>query len=251
MARKRAKGTRKTLTPNQREWQKIVQGIRQKIKRAEKRGYRFNNYQLPERPSRVTQKQLEKLKEERKNIYQKAIYITPYSGEIVEGIKGRKIERKKAARKAQRTKYVNKIVNEGMAEYERQKEYERELERDYNPPPISDTVLTWVEEQLDSWSAPEGTDSYQRYKYAHTRTLQLILGNEIARKGRDFVAENLEENSYTIKDDVSTILFDSNQTQVELAFNRFLEALYDRPLDLSESVEITDYAERASSYDDV
>lgn len=75
------------------------------MKRAEKRGYLFN-YDLPERPTRVTKKQLDLIRSVRPDtLYASADYIADYeTGEVISGLEGRRLERHRAAVKAAETR---------------------------------------------------------------------------------------------------------------------------------------------------
>lgn len=92
-------------TVNQRLWDKEIQRIKRFMKRAEKRGYLFN-YDLPERPTRVTKKQLDLIRSVRPDtLYASADYIADYeTGEVISGLEGRRLERHRAAVKAAETR---------------------------------------------------------------------------------------------------------------------------------------------------
>lgn len=89
------------LTKNQQLWKKETKRINEFIKRAEKRGYRFEKNIIPNMPKRVTKKQLDILKNLNKNtLYKYAEYLDDDTGKIVSGEEGRHIERSQAAKKA-------------------------------------------------------------------------------------------------------------------------------------------------------
>lgn len=96
---------RQNLTVNQQAWNKEINRIKRFIRRAEKRGYIFN-FEIPERPSRVTKKQLNLIKAITPNVlYSKADYIADYdTGEVIPGLEGRALERHQSALKAARTR---------------------------------------------------------------------------------------------------------------------------------------------------
>ena len=104
-----AKRKGKKLTPHQREYAKQVRRIKSAVKRAEKRGYIFNDDIIPQTPNRITKKAIQKLQEmTAQKLYEKAQYIVQETGEMLSGAEGRKIERKKAAKKAQQTRQRKK-----------------------------------------------------------------------------------------------------------------------------------------------
>lgn len=103
---------RKKLTLNQIEYNKQVKRIKQFVRRAEKRGYKFSDDIIPKRPKRISKKSIKKLQNLKPNqLYEKAEYLDTSSGEIVKGTKGRDIERKRSAEKAKQTRKRNKTKN--------------------------------------------------------------------------------------------------------------------------------------------
>lgn len=93
-------------TPAERDYSKQVKRIKQFIRRAEKRGYRFSEDVLPQKPKRVTQASVRKLaKLTPEKLYQKAVYGGLASeGEIVPATEGVKLERSLRAKKASETR---------------------------------------------------------------------------------------------------------------------------------------------------
>ena len=107
MARKR-----KTLTPTQQAYKKQVKRIKQFIRRAEKRGYQFDENVIPQQPKRITKQSVERLKKlTPEQLYKKAEYGGEATyGEVVKGTKGREIERKLSAQKAVETRRQRKYL---------------------------------------------------------------------------------------------------------------------------------------------
>ena len=93
-------------TPAERAYSKQVRRIKQFIRRAEKRGYQFNENALPKKPKRVTQASVQKLaKLTPDKLYKKAVYGgLATMGEIVPATKGLKLERSLRAKKAVQTR---------------------------------------------------------------------------------------------------------------------------------------------------
>lgn len=93
-------------TPAERAYSKQVRRLKQFISRAEKRGFHFNENVLPKRPNRITQASVRKLaKLTPEKLYQKAEYASSATyGEIVSGVKGRRLERSLRAKKAAETR---------------------------------------------------------------------------------------------------------------------------------------------------
>lgn len=97
---------RRKQTPAEREYYKQVKRIKQFISRAEKRGYKFIEDVLPQKPKLVTKASVLKLsKLTPEKLYQKAVYggMASY-GEVVPGTEGVKLERSFRAKKAAETR---------------------------------------------------------------------------------------------------------------------------------------------------
>ena len=91
------------LTPLQAEYIKQERRIKSFVRRATKRGFIFPENIIPERPKRITQKAVERLREmTAPSLYKEAQYVEPSTGEVVSGYQGRKSERRRAARKGRR-----------------------------------------------------------------------------------------------------------------------------------------------------
>lgn len=91
------------LTPLQAEYIKQERRIKSFVRRATKRGFIFPENVIPERPKRITQKAIERLREmTAPSLYKEAQYVEPSTGEVVSGYQGRKSERRRAARKGRR-----------------------------------------------------------------------------------------------------------------------------------------------------
>ena len=97
----KGKSKNSKLTKNQQLWKKETKRINEFIKRAEKRGYRFEKNIIPNTPKRITKKQLDILKNLNKNtLYKYAEFLDDDTGKIVSGVEGQHIERSRAAKKA-------------------------------------------------------------------------------------------------------------------------------------------------------
>ena len=95
----------KNITPNQQEWEKELKRLNQLIKRAEKRGYIFDENIIPKTPKRITKKKLSEIKEIKADaLYNTAKYFDKETGQTISGLEGRRIERRKSAQKSAQTK---------------------------------------------------------------------------------------------------------------------------------------------------
>ena len=100
---------RRKLTKNQIEYNKQVRRIKNFIKRAEKRGYEFNEDILPKTPKRITKQAIKRLENLKPNqLYAKAEFLDTSTGEMLKGTQGRKLERQRASEKAKQTRQRNK-----------------------------------------------------------------------------------------------------------------------------------------------
>lgn len=107
---------RKGKTANRAAYDKEVRRIRQFINRAQKRGFEFSENILPSKPpKRVTRFAINRLKKlTPDSLYKQAQYIDVYTGEILSGIKGRELERSRAAQKAAETRRERKSGEAGF-----------------------------------------------------------------------------------------------------------------------------------------
>lgn len=115
---------KQTLTKNQQLFKKEVNRIKRFITKAEKRGYFFDNYVLPQMPKRVTAKTLQQLKSTKpKNLYEKAIYVDRQFGDVVTGVEARKQENRERAKKSATTRKLKAFANDvktAMQDYAKQ-----------------------------------------------------------------------------------------------------------------------------------
>lgn len=83
------------------EYKKHIRRIKSFIRNATKRGFDID-YEIPRKPKRITEGTIRRLSKIRPDyLYKKSSYASEETfGEIVPGVKGRKIERSRAAKKA-------------------------------------------------------------------------------------------------------------------------------------------------------
>lgn len=93
------------------EYDKELKRIKRFIKRAEERGYRFEEEILPKRPSKITQASVNKLKKITPNYLYGKSYALSDNGKIVSGLDKRKEERKKASQLGWETRRRKKDVD--------------------------------------------------------------------------------------------------------------------------------------------
>ena len=103
----------KKLTPMQEAYKKEQNRIKNFIRRAEKRGYHFEEGLIPEMPKRVTQKALEDIKRiNQYKLYKHSEHYYEESGLHTPGRERRKFERSMSAERANITRGVNKLIRD-------------------------------------------------------------------------------------------------------------------------------------------
>lgn len=108
MAKKSTKSRKQS--PIQKEYSKQVSRIKAFIRRAEKRGYRFEKDIIPAKPKRITKASVRKLKEIKPiTLYKKSTYLSE-SGDIISGVQGRKEERSISAKKGVIKRQLKKTI---------------------------------------------------------------------------------------------------------------------------------------------
>lgn len=88
------------------EYTKQIRRIKNFIRRAEKRGYYFDENIIPKKPRKITEGSVRKLKRlTPESLYKKSKYAGEYTkGEIVSGEKGHKLELSERSKKGHRTR---------------------------------------------------------------------------------------------------------------------------------------------------
>lgn len=101
---------RKLNNQTTKQYNKELRRIKQFIRRAEKRGYKFDDNIIPKKPKKITQGSVRKLKKIKPDyLYKKSVYGGEATqGEIVTGLVGRKAERKLAGNRSAYTRKINK-----------------------------------------------------------------------------------------------------------------------------------------------
>ena len=205
---------KKRLTPNQVAWNKEFKRIQRFIKNASKRGFTFD-VEI-EKPSRVTKKQLEKIRSLKpKELYKQAVYIIPETGEEVTGTEGRSYERSQAQLKS-----TKKLPRE------------------------SKIVLNFILQRINTWKPDSSMRGWMKQKKMLDRDeLDNMLAMFISEKGEDEAALILQQNAENVNNAIFTILYDSDNEAVALAFTEFATILNGGALSISQSESMTNYTE--------
>lgn len=262
----------KALTPNQKEWAKIISNIRKNKASMIKRGYIFpSDYAEPQRPKRVRQKDLQALREySRTGLYERSFFPSPETGELKSGFWGKSYEASQRGKKAAQTRKLKAQKFKGKS-YKFNPETGETLEDErvkrsgdyfvdtetgevisYEPLSISDVVLSRIEDMLENWTPNERWSPKTRaYQTEQVNQLANILQNEIDRVGRNAVASRLEDNAEDVVEAVSGTLYGYEAYRVSKAISQFVQILKGGALDLNESANLTDLAEQHYGYESV
>ncbi len=218
----------KNLTPNQQAWKKELKRLQQFIRRAKKRGYTFSEDVIPETPKRITKKQLSKIKGiNPQTLYEQAEFYNPETGETISGVEGRKFERKRSAKKAQLTKAIKQTQNTKIS-----------------LPKQTDLVLQNIRDLINQYAPSSLWSNYWMQKKEEDKNkLQSLLDNAIAQEGENVVAERLENYAGDIERIINSILYGSDEEQVQFDLVEFATIIKGRSLTQQESSELTDLME--------
>ena len=216
------------LTPNQQAWKKELKRLQQFIRSAKKRGYTFPDDVIPETPKRITKKQLSKIKGiNPQTLYEQAEFYNPETGETISGIEGRTFERKRSAKKAQLTKAIKQTQNTKIS-----------------LPKQTDLVLQNIRDLINQFTPSSLWSNYWTHKKEEDKNkLQSLLDNAIAQEGENVVAERLENYAGDIERIINSILYGSDEEQVQFDLVEFATIIKGRSLTQQESSELTDLME--------
>ena len=250
MARKQ----QKKYTQNQASFAKERKRIQRFIRRAEKRGYTFEENLVPDMPSRVTAKQLERIKALKpEELYKHATYKVPNSSVSVTGTEGRALERSvaslKAAETVRRRKELYAKIESGY--------YENFYDTyDYTPEPefVSYLVYDNVQQMIDSWFPAENWSKwFAGVKEEDKNQLKAIINGAESQYGITEVAKRMEDNAERIISLAQSILYESgggktgglnsNRNEIQRDFVEFASILKGSALTLQESAELSSMEE--------
>ena len=251
-AKKKPAKKRQKMTPNQAAFAKQQQRIRRFIKSAEKRGYSFPANAVPERPARVTKRDISRITAIKpETLYEQATFI--YEGSAFTGTEGRMIERSLAAQKgalhkrekdpryhtqagsppaeatdvADRLKETLERFNQGKSEYEQTME----------------EVDGWTPDgPWNAWFAEKRRQQVDQMKRMIYAAIQNFGFSEAMRAiGRDATA---------FHNATQTIMFDSKQESIQNAFNALAEILKGSALSAEESADLEVLNDAVNGYQD-
>lgn len=165
---------RKKQTENQKAFQKQRQRLLQAIRRAEKKGYIFEENLVPNIPKRVTKKALEGIRATKPDeLYKKARFLDVETGELTDAQEHRKQVRKEAYKKGRRKKLLDQVEVKEQRYYptidvlERLRETLENLQRETYPPvPINvrkNELLSIFEDTISFYEANDNLNEYVDY----------------------------------------------------------------------------------------
>jgi hypothetical protein len=152
---------KKQLSTLQLEYQHQLNRIKQAVRRAEKRGYVFDENTIPKTPQRITSRSVSKLQKIKPvDLYKKSVKFNEETGETIKGTKARKLERKESAKKAQETRRYHKLEKEQLdLNRENARQHQREQDEDF------EEQTGHADYEQDANYFPEPEDSYDDYHY--------------------------------------------------------------------------------------
>lgn len=213
------------------EYNRNVKRIKQFIRRAEKRGYKFPEIKLP-KGAKIRELTPEKL-------YKKAVYGGPETfGEIVPSEQGLKLERSARAKKAYQTRKEKKEAERLFFSGEDTTKTTAE----YLPIKENIIISNFIEGLIEKLQEPS-----EEYYYFSTRKgkqvkhkdrlaplrndrkkyLLGLLYNEINSIGKEGVANRLENKAYEINDLINVINTDSDSNAIYQASTRVASFITD------------------------
>lgn len=218
----------KKLTPNQQAWQKELRRLKQFIRRAKKRGYTFDENVIPETPKKITQKRLSEIRGIKPDtLYAQAEFFNPDTGETISGTAGRTFERKRSAKKGQLTRAIRKAQ-----------------ESEVSLPQQSSLILQNIRDILNQFTPSSRWSNYWVQKKENDKNqLENLLNSTIAQDGEYVVADRLQNYAGDIERILNSVMYGSDEEQVQFDMVEFATILKGRSLTQQEASDLTDLME--------
>lgn len=256
------------LSADERAYKHEITRINAIIKRLSKRGYIFSDEIIPEKPRKITEKDLNRLRKiTTKSSYRYAQYLDPETGNKVSGLKGRKLERSRAGKKAYQTRLRNEQLRElQKQEAEREKQAEIEAKRksrtarkpestESNLPEATYQIVENIREELSSWQpSPDWSDFFAETKRNDKNILQRMFEGAIRDFGEAAVAQRLEEHAMEVNALLQEILYGSGGKdggQIQVDYARFSQIITGRGLTIDEAVDLAEEQEYLEDNEDL
>jgi hypothetical protein len=251
-AKKKPSKKRQKMTPNQAAFAKQQQRIRRFIKSAEKRGYSFPANAVPERPARVTKRDIARITAIKpETLYEQATFI--YEGSTFTGTEGRMIERSLGAQKGalhKREKDPRYHTQPGMPPAEATDVADRVKEAlDRFNQGKSEYEQTM--EEIDSWT-PDGPWNawFAEKRRQQVDQMKRMIYAAIQNFGFSEAMRAIGRDATAFHNATQTIMFDSKQEAVQNAFNALAEILKGSALSAEESADLEILNDAVNGYQD-
>lgn len=214
-------GTKKAEIEKQ--YQKERKRLNQLARRLEKRGYIVDRSKfIPTKPKRLTEKSVERLRKIKpENVYKKIQFVDPETGEIVSGVKGKKIEKNRRAEKRKTREPEPERWDTEPQEPEEEPQEPEEPEE--GPPGIWDIAidnLLDIVRQIDIVLDDPECKNPDKLSY-----IQGLIQDQIDQYGLRKYAELIIDAIPQINALLETLYLDSDQEKIELAFNHMIDLL--------------------------
>ena len=221
---KKRRQTKRKLTANQQEWEYQRKNLKRRIKALEK--YAYVDFDIPERPERVTKKDIARIKGiRRKELLQYAYEADILTGEITQYVSPKP---KRRARKAA-SEELEPLPYPSSSE----------------PVAIEDTVLSEIESLIANYA---GNPKYPALTERTRAQLTSVLAERVEEVGRKAVSEALERE-YNREGVVMAALSESKSNVAQELVNKFAKIVYGRALTQQEAADINVFAEGVESFE--
>lgn len=221
---KKRRQTKRKLTANQQEWEYQIKNLKRRIKALEK--YAYVDFDIPERPERVTKKDIARIKGlGRKQLLEYAYDVDPFTNERLPYVppKPKRRARKAASEELEPLPYPSSS----------------------EPVAIEDKVLSEVEFLIANY---EGNPKYPALTERTRAQLASVLVERIEEVGRKAVSEALERE-YNREGVVMAALSESKSNVAQELVNKFAKIVYGRALTQQEAADINVFAEGVESFE--
>jgi hypothetical protein len=247
---------------------KNLKRIKQFIRRAEKRGYIFDDDIIPQQNGESQTEYIERLKQTKPDVlYSKAINVSRETGEILEGIEARKQERSELSKKSAQTRKQMKQAEQQFWSGSSTKASKKNKEQSQQaqtvlPTKIPESQITESEianagetvyynvlnDLINKLSTPtpqttiygskrlqENIESSEDARY----TLRAILAEQVSIYGKAHVGYNLEQRADEITPLIWQILTDSDGERIQIATHKLAEIIQGTPLTMQQLAELS------------
>ena len=251
-AKKKPAKKRQKMTPNQAAFAKQQQRIRRFIKSAEKRGYSFPANVVPERPARVTKRDIARITAIKpETLYEQATYV--YEGSTFTGTEGRTIERSLAAQKGalhKREKDPRYHTQPGMPPAEATDVADR-LKETLDRFNQGKSEYEKTMEEVDNWT-PDGPWNawFAEKRRQQVDQMKRMISAAIQNFGFSEAMRAIGKDATAFHNATQTIMFDSKQEAVQNAFNALAEILKGSALSAEESADLEILNDAVNGYQD-